>query len=481
MKRLSSSVAVLLCLALCASCAAGLAGCAGSGAGARPESYSANPALDVSREVELRIGSGKETWPEMDEVIAKFEEVYPNCSISCEYIEEYSTNLELRLKQADQRIDIFRTTNIQPTTSAGVYKDYCVNLISEESAAILDLSHCYKGLVDNFRYTGAENTQYAVPYGGEMRGMYVNTTLLDSLGLKTPTNRAELLECCAVLYDAGYIPLQSSYDTFAQQLLYPYICNCIVNGGAYEETYAAIENIDAGISELFRDPYTFLYGLVEKGYFDYDRVKRELGYTFDGSEGKARDFLNVIQVADGVYEKQDDVGKIAFLVDTQSFEGSLAKEKENYHSAIEYEFILSPVGEDGGCAYLSPSDALAVNKSSNNVDWALEFLNFFFQPEVTREFAAWSNKIPNTADALLSYNVDESHISDVGQVTFGYTFYKTVTTPMMGGYEDMPGISKLNDPKLMVENADGTRSLAYTVEDYLERLESELQAVKAGR
>lgn len=474
MKTMPRIIAVILCLVICLSGVCMLSACGDSGSGG----YKRNKLLDTSEEITLRIASSKETWPEMDNVIAKFEEIYPNCTVFCEHIEEYSATLALRLAQEEQKIDIFRTVNIQEATE---YREYALNLISDDAKEKLDLSRTNPGIVDNFRYTGAENTQYAIPFGGEMRGMYVNTTLLAKYGLETPTNRAELLHCCEVLLDAGYIPLQSHPGTFAQQLLYPYICNSVVNGGNYEEMYAAIENIEPGISEYFRDAYAFLYELVEKGYYDYKRGEEELGYTFDGSSGKAKDFLNVIQVSDDVYEKQDDIGKIAFMVDTQGFGLELAKTKSDYHSEIEYAFILSPVGENGGCAYLSPADGLAINSRSDNIDWALEFLYFFFTPEIATAFAEETGKIPNTADALLAYDVPADRVSDVGQMTFSYTFYKTVTTPMLAGYEDMIGISKMNAKKYMQNNGDGTYSLLYTLEDYIDRLEKEFQTIKETR
>lgn len=467
-------VSRVLSLALCLGCVLPLSGC---GKAAEKKGYQKNTALGAE-EVQLRIATSKETWPEMDAVIVKFEEIYPNCSIVCEYIEDYSASLAVRLGQDEQKIDIFRTTNIQKDTP---YKDNALNLISPESAKLLDLSAANKGLVDNFRYTDAPDTQYAIPYGGEMRGMYVNLTLLRQLGLELPTNRAELLHCCEVLYENGYIPLQSSNGTFAQQLLYPYICNSIVHGGHYEETYAAIENIDPGISEYFRDAYTFLYELVEKGYYDYKRAESELGYTFEGSDGKARDFLNITKLSEDEYKKQDDVGKLAFMVDTQAFSLYLDKAKSDYHSEIEYKFITSPVGEDGGYAYLSPADGLAINRHSDHTDWALEFLNFFFTPEITTAFAEETGKIPNTADALLRFDTPAERTCDVGQVTFSYAFYKTVTTLMLGGYEDMIGISKMNAEKYMTANGDGSFSLTYTVDDYLARLETEFQNIKAER
>ena len=471
MKRMLRTITVILCLTFCLSSLLTMSGC-----GSISKKYQKNKSLDTSKQVTLRIASSKEAWPEMDNVIAKFEEIYPNCTVNCEYVEEYSDNLATRLAQEERKIDIFRTVNIQEATE---YRGYALNLISDEVKDKLDLSHTHPGIVANFKYTEAENTQYAIPFGGEMRGMYVNKTLLNKYGLKVPTNRAELLHCCEVLLDEGYIPMQSNPGTFAQQLLYPYICNSIVNGGNYEEMYNAIENIEPGISEYFRDSYSLLYEIVEKGYYDYHRVEEELGYTFDGSEGKAKDFLNIIKVSDDEYEKKDDIGTIAFMPDTQGFGLELAKAKSDYHSAIEYEFILSPVGEDGGCAYLSPADGLAINNRSDNIDWALEFLNFFFNPQITTEFAEETGKIPNTADALVKYDVPADHISDVGQMTFSYTFYKTVTTLMLGGYEDdMIGISKMNNPKYMKDNGDGTYSILYSLDDYLNRLEEEFQKIK---
>lgn len=475
MKALGRTLAVFVCFAVCLTGIFALAGCEQSGAG----EYEKNEKLDTSKDVALRIASSKESWPEMDNVITQFERIYPNCTVICEYIEGYSNNLPVRLQQTEEKIDIFRTVNIQEDT---VYKDNALNLISDTAKEYLDLSGANAGLVANFRYTEAENTQYAVPYGGEMRGMYVNTTLLSKYGLATPTNRAELLHCCEVLYAEGYVPFQSSPGTFAQQLLYPYICSSIVNSGNYEQMYAAIENIEPGISEYFRDAYAFLYEIVEQGYFDYQRVEDELGYIFDGSAGKARDFLNVTKVAEDVYEKQDDIGKIAFMVDTQAFGLDLAKTKSDYHSKIEYEFILSPVGEDGGYAYLSPADGLAINNQSDHIDWALEFLNFFFTPEMSTAFAEETGKIPNTADALLQYDVPADRICDVGQVTFSYPFYRTVTTPMLGGYEDdMIGISKMNAKEYMRDNGDGTYSVAYTLDDYMDRLETEFQKIREAR
>lgn len=470
-KSLTSALSLILCALLLLS----LGGCKSD---ENEGGYQKKSSLDTNEQVTLRIASSQNPWTEMDSVIAKFEAVYPNCTVVCEPIENYTDNLTLRLDQDEKKIDIFPTVNITKDTK---YRDKALNLISEESAKILDLSGANAGLVRNFRDTTVENTQLAIPYGAEMRGMYVNKTLLKKYDLAVPKTRAELLHCCEVLYAAGLVPLQSDAGSFAQQLLYPYICNSVVNGGNYQQMYDAIENTESGISEYFRDAYTFLYDLVQKGYYDYDRVKAETPYTFDGNAVKALDFLNIIKVSEDVYEKKDDIGGIAFITSTQAFGLELEKAKSDYHSEIEYEFILSPVGQDGGCAYLSPADGLAINKNSDHVTWALEFLNFFFTPEINKAFAKEAGKIPNTSDALLQFDVPADRTSDVGQMTFSYPFYKTVTTLMCAGYEDMIGMSKMNAKKHMTDNGDGTYSIKYSLEDYLARLETEFQQAKKSQ
>lgn len=474
MKKISHFLTNIVFVVLLTTCIISLTACKRGD----DKEYKKNPLLDVNKDVVLKLVSNKETWPEFEEIIAKFEEIYPNCTIDYENIEEYANVLKTRLDQDEQKVDIFTTVNIQGDNPLN---ENAYNLISEDAKKYLDLSNCYEGLVANFKYIGADNTQYAIPYGGEMRGMYVNVSLLKELNLEVPTNRSELLECCKVLLENGYIPMQSSSGTFAQQLLYPYICNTIVNGGNYEEMYEKVDEIEPGISEYFRDAYSFIYEIVEKGYFDYKRVERETGYTFNSSDGKAKDFLNIMKVSDDTYEKKDDLGAIAFMPDTQAFQLHLDKNKSDYHSAIEYKFITSPVGEDGGYAYLSPSDGFAVNKKSDNIDWALEFLNFFFTPENNKEFALKTGKIPNTKDALMTYDIPSDRASNVGQVTFSYRFYQTVTTLMGNGYDDMVGISKMNNTKYMTANIDGTYSLAYSLDDYMARLELEFQKVEESR
>jgi spermidine/putrescine-binding protein len=162
------------------------------------------------------------------------------------------------------------------------------------------------------------------------------------------------------------------------------------------------------------------------------------------------------------------VGKVAFMPGVMSFKSYLDKTRDDYHSGIDYEFILSPVGDDGGFAYLSPATGIAVNKNSSNTAWALEFMNYLFTRDVNKSFAKEQNIIPNTTDAMdivkSTFKIDPNRICELGQVTFDYVFYDV----MKKSYID---VSKANNPKYM--QSDGTM---YSLQHYMDALESALAA-----
>lgn len=409
--------------------------------------------------VTLKLTGTSESFKAMENVISSFAGLYPNCSIEYEYVQDYENSVTTRLSNNDD-IDLFITNNI---TSSSPYLPFALELSGQSDA--LDLSGAYEGLLRNFTIAGDNGGMYAIPLGGEVRGMYVNTTLLKKLGLSVPQNYEELLDCCAKLKDAGYIPMQGNPGYFGQILMYPYICSLIANADDYETVYDEVNSCADGVSELFREPFARLYNIVENGYYNYKYAETNDNLFLESSnEVTARSFLDLTEDANGNVQKKEDVGQVAFMPQTMSFQNYLDKIKEDYHSTIEYEFILAPVGDDGGYAYLSPAEGIAVNKNSDNVKWALEFLNYLFSKDVNQTFAKEQCIIPNTADALDAINadfqVDEAHICQLGQVTFDYVFYDVMKT-------SLTDVSKANNPKYMKE--DGTM---YDLDYYMDGLEA---------
>ena len=165
-------------------------------------------------------------------------------------------------------------------------------------------------------------------------------------------------------------------------------------------------------------------------------------------------FLNVVET-DVENPVTDPDGIIPFMTAPISSRSQMEKVKEDYHSNIDYEFILAPVSEEGGFAYLSPGDGIAINKNSDHVDWALEFLNFFFQEENNKLFAEEYDVIPNTSDAIAyvskEFGIPEDQVCQLGDVTFDYNFYSIINETAMS-------IIKGNNPKYMRDDGAGNLS-----------------------
>lgn len=445
---------LLLILALCAGM---LCGCAPA----------AKPVAAQPQEPITLVVAG--SWADcraLDEAANAFTALYPNCTIVYEYLQDYYASLEKRMT-GEEQVDLFMTTNIQ---EGNPLLPYALDIKAREDA---DLSQTFDGLIENFSFRepdGRKEKLYAIPLGAEMRGLYVNVTLLASLGLKVPTDQASLLEACRVLKDNGYIPFQGNPGNFAQILMYPWICNLVANAEDPKAAYDRVNSRDPGMIEMFREPYEFLYTLVKNYYYDYKTAQTELNLFNDTTDSDyARYFLNIRpkEGENGVYEKADDVGQIAFMPSAMSMKSLITKTKEDYHSGIEYVFIPAPVGPQGGFVYLSPAHGIGINKNAAHVDWCVKFLSFLFQPENNEAFAKTFNVIPNTKEAFSYirklYSVPDNHISQLGQVTYDYDFYGILT-------KNMVELSKANNPKYMLDDGSGELKL-YPLEHYIQELE----------
>ncbi|MDD3411849.1 MAG: extracellular solute-binding protein [Eubacteriales bacterium] len=416
-------------------------------------------------------------WPEfkaLDVVTAAYRQLYPGAVVEYEYMQNSTEMLPKRL-EANEDVDIFISDNIEYETSA--YYPYALDLYSRADA--LNLDNTFSGLIANYEFKGGaegEARLYSIPMGGEVRGLYVNKTLLESVGIaQLPQNRAELLADCQVLKDAGYIALHGNPGVFAQQLMYPEIANRIANAGDGGALWKQINEHGADVADLFADEMAFVYSLAENGYYDYKTAASELG-LFDSmdDEEKACSFLNILSDGEG-RTKKDDVGQAAFVPGVMSLTPLLEKTKADYHSAIEYEFMLAPVGaEDGGYAYLSPAHAIAINKNSPRLEEALAYFNCMFSAEVSPAFAAEYGIVPNVKDAFEQikalFSIPENHISQLGQVTFDYSFYNVIVAELVI-------VSKANNPKYMIDNGDGTYSM-HPLDEYMQELRARFAEVQ---
>ncbi len=441
--------------------------CLTSGCEQAPQRTAASSA---QKQITLTVAGPWEESIAIEAVSLAFTKANPNCHVVYEYVQNYYDSMKTRLSGENSGVDLFITLNLQENSAL---LPYALELFSQKDK--LDLSGTFAGLIENFTYMDVNKSDaaqiYAIPLGAEIRSLYVNKTLLNSLDITVPQNRAEFLAACEKLKAAGYIPLQGNPGNFSQWFMYPFICNMIANAPDYAAVYQKISSRQPGISEFFLEPMRFIYDLVAAGYYDYKTSEKKYGCFEDSAaEITARGFLNIVG-KEGSYAKADDVGFAAFIPGLMSMGNTIAKLKTDYHSGIDYSFILAPTGEDGGYAYMSPSEGIAVNKNSENIDLALSYMNFLFDPNNNKLFAENQNITPNTADAFQlvrdKFDISDDHISQLGSVTFDYPFYTIITTALRD-------ISKANNPKYMQDNGDGTYTM-YPFEHFMENLEADFQ------
>jgi raffinose/stachyose/melibiose transport system substrate-binding protein len=448
-----------------------LLGCSGAA------SFSKNSALNPDETATLTICGDARTNKPLEDAIIGFNKIYPHCKINYEYVMDYDNNIQKRLKDNDT-VDCFLASKI---SASSLYLPYADDF-SQEST--LNLSDTFDGLMANSATaTGDATKLYFLPFGGEIRGMFVNNTLLNSRGLKVPTNYTELLSVCDSL--AGekaataptYVPLQGNPGNFGLFAFYPYVASSIANAEDPTAVHDAVANLSEGVEEYFREPLSRLYHLVEKYYYNYDYAKGSLGNSVDSTpETACYDFLNIRTNEQGARAKADDIGNVPFFPWTQSLYSMIERYKDDFNSKIDFSFILSPFGDKGGYGYLSPSNWIALNKDSKNKAWSLEFLNYLFSNEGNRIYAESAHIIPNTKDAFnyvkTTFNVPLSNISHVGQASFTNEFYNIMKKCLID-------ISKANRESYMIKNEDGTYSM-HPFSYYMENLKADFAAQRSS-
>ena len=435
--------------------------------------YSKNTTLG-EEPVTLQLCGSTASFSALQKAAVEFQKIYPNVTINYEYVQNYADSMATRLADTTPSVDLFINNGVKTGSGHVVFRDYCLDFKSKGSQ--LNLSDCFDGIITNL--TDTDGGLYSIPLGCEGRGLFVNTTFLKDRNIATPTNWSEFSKACEKLYADGYTPLQGNPATFGITFMYPYIANLIAN--ATDSTvYTRVANRTAGVSEVFREAISRFYSLVSSKYYEYKKVEQTYGSFTKGSEDAAcQAFLGIksisgssttgttISVSDSSY-----LGSVAFMPGTCSLKTRLNQYIEDYHMTREYEFIATPLGDEGGYAYLSPSTCISINKAISSVHqaWSLEFLNYIFSKAVNKMMAPLAGWFPNTSDVMdylnENFHVPANRACQVGQVTFDYNFYTTITPVLIA-------ISKDNNTEKWVTPHPTDRM--YTLNEFMAQLETAL-------
>lgn len=321
------------------------------------------PSLDTEAGGTLEIAGSMGNFEALDQVINDFNEYYPNITVTYEQndlqaLSDYVKN--------NSYVDIFMTNdaNVRAKDQENLYVyDNCLDLADTQ----IDTSMINPELL---KICMIDGKLVRLPLAKLMCGLAVNKTLLEKEGLKIPQTYEEFMDVCEALKEKGYTPLQSSQYHAFSDLVLPMGMSILGNSSELTEK---IKDKDTSYADSLAPVYEKLEEIVEKGYITNEANAEFSDDNYDGA------ILRFFE------------GDVPFWVTTtESFSGMKKREsKSEAYTAdpFEYAFINAPLGDDGVYDYEEPWYGFSVNKDSDSLDYAVEFMRFLAQTKEMNKLA----------------------------------------------------------------------------------------------
>lgn len=330
------------------------------------------PKLDTDSDVELQISGFFGNFEALDQVENEFNEYYPNITFS------YEQNGDSQLAeylQNNSYVDIFMTSDDSiryPELTEKYVGDSCVDFAAED----IDLSGIQEEMLTGVT---VDKKVLRIPMAEKVYGMVVNQTLLKNEGLEEPTDYASFLEVLEALKEKGYTPIQGATTHVYSDLIDSMAMTIAGTDAALAEQ---LNSKDGSCAESFRPVYEKLQELIEKGYTDYDINSTYPDNNYDEA------ILTFFE------------GNVPFWIcDSENYSGMKKRESKSEHFSAEpfdYQFQYVPLGENGVYQYAEPWYGFSVNKNSDKLDYAVEFIRFLATRD-SMELIASVKNVPSAA------------------------------------------------------------------------------------
>lgn len=348
MKRLVRSG---IAAAAAAALALSMAGCS---SGNTEKAASFDPSLDTNATVQLDAIGYFGNFEALDQVVADFNEYYPNVTFN--YQQVGGSDEEAYL-DANPGTDVIMTSHQTLKAKGFNLVDYCDDLSQDN----IDTSAIDEKMLANSYVDG---TLVSIPMGQNIAGIVVNTSLLEKEGLEVPKTKSEFLDCCKALKEKGYTPVQGPSKSIYADLTVNEMASIIGKDSSLASGLASGDKPSIAKMETELEPaLDFIKELVDKGYTD---PKVNDSYPEDNYDGAIMTFFE---------------GEVPFWVcNTEKVSGMKKRESKSdafTANPFSYTFIGVPNGDEyGQYAYQEPWFGFGVCKTSDNKDYAAEFVRF---------------------------------------------------------------------------------------------------------
>ena len=341
-KKLVTGMAMLLCVA-----SLGMTGC-----GQKQEEKKENvfePQLDTEESVVLTTSGFFGNFEALDQVIADFNEYYPNVEFSYEQngIDNFESYIE-----ANPNTDIMMTSEEIFEKLGDQVNSNCVDLSKED----ITLSDIDEKMLSRGYHDGKLS---AIPMGQNTYGLVVNVSLLEKEGLEVPTNYEEFTSVLKTLKEKGYTPIQGPNSKVYAELTQDMAYDMILND---KDLYKDLMDGKKSAADKLQPVYERLNEMIAQGFIDPSVNENYPDDNYDQA------ILNFFE------------GDVPFWVcSTEKVSGM--KKRESKSEAFQkdpftYTYIYAPLGEKGVYEYREPWYGFSVNKNAENYDYAVEFMRF---------------------------------------------------------------------------------------------------------
>ena len=350
------------------------------------------PSLDTSVSCSINVAGGYDNFEALEAEFDRFNEYYPNVEMTFTKVDDYNNMIGTVLNGNDAP-DIY--VNYSWMYGRDQYAssiDHAVDLADPELGLDLD---CIRS---NIILNTEDGTLPMVPVFANTYGMLVNNDLFEKEGLSVPTTYQELVAVCDAFREKGYEnPLMGFTNEETTSLftltIYPFFCGTVAND---EEAVKKLNAMDPSAGEYMLPSLEKLEEFLDDCSVDLDACAE----IEDNYEAVILRFF------------EGDVPMMACSGDTVSGTKKRESRSEAFiANPFTYTFAPVPMSDEGAYFLDMPNLQFSVNKDSENLDMANEFMRFLITSPELNEMA--QNKGLMSPTKGLSFNSMYAAFGDV--------------------------------------------------------------------
>ena len=351
-----------------------------------------SPLLDTSVNGQIKVVGGYDNFEALETEFDRFNEYYPNVELVYTKIDDYNNMIGTVLEGNDAP-DIY--VNYSWMYGREQYKaslDHAEDLYDESLG--LDLKY----IRNNILLKTNDGTLPMIPVFSSTYGMLVNNDLFKKEGLSIPTTYEELVSVCEAFREKGYANPLMGFSIKEKTSLftlvsYPYFCSTVADD---KEAVQKLNALDPTAGEYMRPTLEMMEQFLNDGCVDIEACADiENNYEAVILRFFKGDVPMMICSGDAVSgtKKRESVSE------------------EFTANPFTYTFVPIPMSEEGAFFLDLPNLQFSVNKESQSLEIANEFMRFVVTSAELNEMARNKGLMAPTKD--LSFNSIYAAFGDI--------------------------------------------------------------------